>query len=125
MRSSVRRKQCLRCPSRTTIFLTCRRCGTTRAPPPIRPKGISPRLRLRRKRSQQSEAAPISPVLQPGASPPAISLSLLTNVVLGRIAQAQGDLATAIAEYEAAMQIERTLPYMEPPYWYYPVGQSL
>jgi tetratricopeptide (TPR) repeat protein len=52
-------------------------------------------------------------------------VELSRHVVLARIAQAKGELATAITEYEAAMEIERTLPYMEPPYWYYPVGQSL
>ena len=57
--------------------------------------------------------------------PAADIVELAHHVLLGRIAQAEGNLATAIAEYEAAMEIERTLPYMEPPYWYYPVGQSL
>jgi tetratricopeptide (TPR) repeat protein len=57
--------------------------------------------------------------------PAADIVELAHHVVLGRIAQTKGDLTTAISEYEAAMEIERTLPYMEPPYWYYPVGQSL
>jgi tetratricopeptide (TPR) repeat protein len=52
-------------------------------------------------------------------------LTLAHHVVLARIAQAKDDLAAAIEEFEAAHAIERTLPYMEPAFWYYPVGQSL
>jgi tetratricopeptide (TPR) repeat protein len=59
-----------------------------------------------------------------GVPAPAI-LELARHVVLARAAQAEGDLATAIGEFEAAAAVEKTLPYMEPPFWYYPVGQSL
>jgi tetratricopeptide (TPR) repeat protein len=52
-------------------------------------------------------------------------LRIARHVVLGRIAQAQGDLATGIREFEAAAALEDKLPYMEPPFWYYPVRQSL
>jgi Tfp pilus assembly protein PilF len=52
-------------------------------------------------------------------------IEIARRVVLARIAQTQGDLDTAIAEFEAAAEIEETLPYMEPAYWYYPVRQSL
>jgi tetratricopeptide (TPR) repeat protein len=47
------------------------------------------------------------------------------HVVEGRIAQAEGDLERAIGEFETAVQIQDTLPYMEPNFWYYPVRQSL
>jgi len=46
-------------------------------------------------------------------------------VASGRLADAKGDLDAAGQSYEAAVQIEDTLAYMEPPYWYYPVRQSL
>jgi tetratricopeptide (TPR) repeat protein len=46
-------------------------------------------------------------------------------VVLARIAQQQGDPAKAVAEFEQAAALEDDMPYMEPPYWYYPVRQSL
>jgi tetratricopeptide (TPR) repeat protein len=46
-------------------------------------------------------------------------------VATGRLADAKGDLATAAKAYEDAVFIEDTLAYMEPPYWYYPVRQSL
>jgi tetratricopeptide (TPR) repeat protein len=46
-------------------------------------------------------------------------------VALGRLADSQGDLDAAAKAYEDAIFIEDTLAYMEPPYWYYPVRQSL
>jgi tetratricopeptide (TPR) repeat protein len=46
-------------------------------------------------------------------------------VATGRLADAKGDLAAAAKAYEDAVFIEDTLGYMEPPYWYYPVRQSL
>lgn len=42
-----------------------------------------------------------------------------------RLADAQGDLRGAIAAYREAIAVQDALPYMEPPYWYYPVRQSL
>jgi tetratricopeptide (TPR) repeat protein len=47
------------------------------------------------------------------------------HVATGRLADAQGDLAKAAAAYEDAVFVQDTLPYTEPPYWYYPVRQSL
>ncbi|HYY15548.1 MAG TPA: tetratricopeptide repeat protein [Gammaproteobacteria bacterium] len=52
-------------------------------------------------------------------------LGIARHVVAARIAQARGDLKDAEAEFEAAITIEDRLPYMEPPYWYYPIRQSL
>jgi tetratricopeptide (TPR) repeat protein len=46
-------------------------------------------------------------------------------VATARLADAQGDLAGAAKAYEEAVAIEDALAYMEPPYWYYPVRQSL
>jgi tetratricopeptide (TPR) repeat protein len=46
-------------------------------------------------------------------------------VASARLADAQGDLAGAAKAYEGAIMIEDTLAYMEPPYWYYPIRQSL
>ncbi len=46
-------------------------------------------------------------------------------VAEGRLADATGDLAGAAKAYEDAIFIEDTLAYTEPPYWYYPVRQSL
>ena len=52
-------------------------------------------------------------------------LSLARHVLEGRIAQAQGDTERAIQEFGTAVTIQDSLAYMEPPYWYYPVRQSL
>jgi tetratricopeptide (TPR) repeat protein len=46
-------------------------------------------------------------------------------VAIGRLADANGDLDGAARAYEDAIFIEDTLAYTEPPYWYYPVRQSL
>ncbi len=46
-------------------------------------------------------------------------------MVLARIVQANGDPEGAIRNFETAAEIERSLPYFEPPFWYYPVRQSL
>jgi tetratricopeptide (TPR) repeat protein len=52
-------------------------------------------------------------------------LRIARHVLEGRIAQAEGDHERAIQEFEVAVQIQDSLPYMEPEYWYYPVRQSL
>ena len=46
-------------------------------------------------------------------------------VATGRLADAQRDLPAAIRAYQEAVSVQDSLPYMEPPYWYYPVRQSL
>ena len=46
-------------------------------------------------------------------------------VASARLADAQGDLPGAAKAYEDAIAIEDALAYMEPPYWYYPIRQSL
>ena len=50
---------------------------------------------------------------------------IAAHVLRARIAQANKDLDAAIRELEAAVALQDTLPYMEPPYWYYPVRQTL
>lgn len=42
----------------------------------------------------------------------------------GRLALASGDAAAAVRYFELAESIEATIPYSEPPFWYYPVAQS-
>ncbi len=46
-------------------------------------------------------------------------------VATARLADAKGDLDGAARAYEEAVFIEDALAYTEPPYWYYPVRQSL
>jgi tetratricopeptide (TPR) repeat protein len=52
-------------------------------------------------------------------------ISVAREVVLGRIALAEGDNEAAIAAFRDAVEAQDRLPYMEPPRWYYPVRQSL
>lgn len=52
-------------------------------------------------------------------------LSLAEAVARGRLAFAQGHYAEAADHYRAAIALEGKVPYQEPPYWYYPVNQSL
>lgn len=60
-----------------------------------------------------------------GGVPAPDVIELAQHVVLGRIAQSAGDWALARAEFEKAVALEDRLTYSEPPYWYYPVRQSL
>jgi tetratricopeptide (TPR) repeat protein len=52
-------------------------------------------------------------------------IRLAGRVVDGRISQAEGDYDAAAVSFRDAAAIQDGLPYMEPPYWYYPVRQSL
>jgi tetratricopeptide (TPR) repeat protein len=50
---------------------------------------------------------------------------IAAHVLRARIQQANKDLDAAIKELESAVALQDALPYMEPPYWYYPVRQTL
>ena len=52
-------------------------------------------------------------------------LALAQNVVEARVSLAKGDSESAIAKFAAAAALQDQLRYTEPPYWYYPVRQSL
>jgi tetratricopeptide (TPR) repeat protein len=52
-------------------------------------------------------------------------LAIATREIEARIAQAAGDQAQAATLFAEAAEIQDRLPYMEPPFWYYPVHQSL
>ena len=52
-------------------------------------------------------------------------LKLARALADGRLAQAQGDSKAAIASFEEAAVLQDGLPYTEPPFWYYPVRQTL
>jgi len=52
-------------------------------------------------------------------------LAIASHEIAARIAQASGDQAKAASLFAEAAVIQDRLPYMEPPYWYYPVHQSL
>lgn len=52
-------------------------------------------------------------------------LRIASGILAGEIAAAQGDMDTAVAELEAAVAIQDSLAYIEPPAWYYPTRQTL
>ena len=52
-------------------------------------------------------------------------LRIARTVILARVAQARGDYRTAIIRFERAAALQDALAYTEPPYWYYPIRQSL
>lgn len=47
------------------------------------------------------------------------------HVALGRLSEAKKDFPGVIKAFEDAVFVQDTLPYTEPPHWYYPVRQSL
>jgi len=52
-------------------------------------------------------------------------LKLARSVIAARVSLARGDANAAIAQLEQAAALQDGLAYTEPPYWYYPVRQSL
>lgn len=52
-------------------------------------------------------------------------IAMAAAVARGRFATVEGRYDEAAGHYRAAMAIEQRLPYQEPPYWSYPIGQSL
>jgi tetratricopeptide (TPR) repeat protein len=52
-------------------------------------------------------------------------MTLAQAVIQGRIAQTQGNFTAALEQFQEAAAIQDRLLYMEPPYWYYPVRQTL
>ena len=57
---------------------------------------------------------------------PADSLLQIAEALLdGEIALAEADFDTAVTRFQAAVTLQDQLPYMEPPFWYYPTRQSL
>ncbi len=52
-------------------------------------------------------------------------VTIAAHVLRARIAQPRNDLDAAVRDLEAAVSLQDALPYMEPPYWYYPVRQTL
>ena len=52
-------------------------------------------------------------------------LSIADALVQGEIAMTGEQYSLGIAEFEKAVAIQDELPYMEPPFWYYPTRHSL
>jgi hypothetical protein len=63
--------------------------------------------------------------LDAAAVPARPVLEVARHVVLAHAAQAEEDHRSAVDLFGKAVAVQDTLPYMEPPYWYYPVQKSL
>jgi tetratricopeptide (TPR) repeat protein len=63
--------------------------------------------------------------LDAGGVPARQVLQVAQNVVRARIAQANKDSAGAISHFQTAVALADGFAYSEPPYWYYPIRQSL
>lgn len=74
--------------------------------------------------AELSDRANFRAMIRGGVPAPAL-LSIAQQVAMGRIAQSNKDVDAAIQHFEAAVSLQDTVNYMEPPYWYYPVRQSL
>ncbi|MEQ9437214.1 hypothetical protein [Hyphomonas sp.] len=57
--------------------------------------------------------------------PASTLLTIADELLQGEIASAQARHDEAIAHFTLAVTAQDTLPYMEPPFWYYPTRQSL
>ena len=83
----------------------------------------------------RTEHAAIEAIL---ASPEALTLNFFRDesvgqkimqvaerMLAGEIAFASGDVDASIGIFEEAVELEDSIPYSEPPYWYYPARHSL
>jgi tetratricopeptide (TPR) repeat protein len=70
------------------------------------------------------EGEDVQPLIDQGV-PARELLTIAEQVARGRWELASGRYGAAAQMFEAAAAIEVGSPYMEPPYWYYPVHQSL
>ena len=57
--------------------------------------------------------------------PASVLLHIADELLMGDIAMARGKLDAAIEHFLQAVTAQDGLPYMEPPFWYYPTRQSL
>lgn len=51
-------------------------------------------------------------------------VDIMQETVLGRAAMASGDTDAAVEHFGRAAVMQAELPYLEPPFWYYPARQS-
>ncbi len=52
-------------------------------------------------------------------------LAIANKVLAGKVAWAQGKKDDAVQQLKDGTKLEDAMPYMEPPFWYYPVRESL
>jgi tetratricopeptide (TPR) repeat protein len=74
--------------------------------------------------SKLRQSGAFQPMIDQGVPAPDL-LQLAETVARARFASATGRTNEAIRLYRDAIEVEAKIPYMEPPFWYYPVHQSL
>lgn len=84
-------------------------------------QGVAREVGEIRRIREQTDFKPMVDQLVP--APDLLRLAELT--ANARLAYARGEYPQAISLYRQAAAIEDTIRYMEPPFWYYPVRQSL
>jgi tetratricopeptide (TPR) repeat protein len=63
--------------------------------------------------------------LEDGGFPAPLIVRLAAEVAKGRMLMAQSKPEEAAQRFAAAAELQKAIPYTEPPFWYYPVSQSL
>jgi tetratricopeptide (TPR) repeat protein len=70
------------------------------------------------------QSADLKPMIEQGVPAPDLLL-LAETIARARWAYGQRSFRDSARLYREAVRIESRIPYMEPPYWYFPVHQSL
>lgn len=85
---------------------------------------IAAAMKERAKLSDVKDSVQIS-FLDSADYPASLLLNIADDLLLGEIAMADDKPSLAALYFKAAVAKQDTLPYMEPPFWYYPTRQSL
>ncbi|WP_369027001.1 hypothetical protein [Qipengyuania sp. RANM35] len=74
---------------------------------------------------QQLARSDSAKTMEANGFPAPLIIDLAMEVAKGRKALAQSQFEQAIAHFSKAREMQKQIPYNEPPFWYYPVDQSL
>jgi tetratricopeptide (TPR) repeat protein len=74
---------------------------------------------------QRLAASPAVAQMDANGFPAPLIIRLAVEVAKGRQAMSQSNYLDAISHFSRAAEMQEAIPYNEPPYWYYPVNQSL
>ena len=85
---------------------------------------------LQKAREEQSQILPLKEskevkIIIKGGQPSGLLLEIASELLMGQIAFSNNNFSIASRHFEAAVNLQDSLPYTEPPFWYYPARQSL
>ena len=85
---------------------------------------------LDRAREEQVQILPLKDskevkVIIKGGQPSGLLLDIANELLLGQIEFSNNNFSMASKYFKSAVNLQDTLPYTEPPFWYYPSRQSL